>query len=86
MSGGDIGAKNGQLTVMCGGREDVLGALLPVLKPMSKAVTHFGPAGTFGKSFGFSSFSRIVQWFLVLIGCVSLVVLSAAGLFPRGNH
>lgn len=45
VSGGDIGAKNGQLTVMVGGKQSDLAALQPVFAEFSKAVHYFGPAG-----------------------------------------
>ncbi|HIX35899.1 MAG TPA: NAD(P)-dependent oxidoreductase [Candidatus Limosilactobacillus merdigallinarum] len=45
VSGGDIGAKNGQLTVMVGGKQTDLTALQPVFAEFSKSVHYFGPAG-----------------------------------------
>lgn len=45
VSGGDIGAKNGTLTVMVGGPASELTALQPVFAPLASAVTHFGDAG-----------------------------------------
>lgn len=45
VSGGDIGAQNGQLTVMVGGEQSDLAALKPVFAEFSKAVHYFGPAG-----------------------------------------
>lgn len=46
VSGGDIGAQNGTLTVMVGGNEEDLRALQPLLAKFSSAVTYFGPAGS----------------------------------------
>lgn len=45
VSGGDIGAQNGQLTVMVGGQKADLGALKPLFAEFSKAIHYFGPAG-----------------------------------------
>jgi 2-hydroxy-3-oxopropionate reductase len=45
VSGGDIGARDGTLTVMVGGPAAALERSLPVLKAMSKSVTHVGDAG-----------------------------------------
>ena len=45
VSGGDIGAKNGTLTIMVGGDADALERVMPVLLAMGKAVTHVGEAG-----------------------------------------
>ncbi len=45
VSGGDIGAKNGTLTIMVGGNADALEKAMPVLMAMGKTVTHVGEAG-----------------------------------------
>jgi 2-hydroxy-3-oxopropionate reductase len=45
VSGGDIGAKNGTLTVMVGGDASALEKVMPVLMAMGKTVTHVGEAG-----------------------------------------
>jgi 2-hydroxy-3-oxopropionate reductase len=45
-SGGDVGAKNGTLTVMVGGEAEALEKVMPVLLSMGKKVTHIGPAGS----------------------------------------
>lgn len=46
VSGGDIGAKNGTLTVMAGGQQADLAKLTPLLQEFSQTVTYFGPAGS----------------------------------------
>jgi 3-hydroxyisobutyrate dehydrogenase-like beta-hydroxyacid dehydrogenase len=46
VSGGEIGARNGQLTVMCGGTEEVFQRVLPVVSSYAKAVTLLGPSGS----------------------------------------
>ncbi len=45
VSGGDIGARNGTLTIMVGGPADALEKVLPVLQAMGKSITHIGDAG-----------------------------------------
>ena len=45
VSGGDIGARNGTLTIMVGGDASALERVLPVLLAMGKTVTHVGDAG-----------------------------------------
>lgn len=45
VSGGDIGAKNGTLTIMVGGDAAALEKVMPVLLAMGKTVTHVGDAG-----------------------------------------
>lgn len=45
VSGGDIGAINGTLTIMLGGEEAALQKALPVLEAMGKSITLVGDAG-----------------------------------------
>jgi 2-hydroxy-3-oxopropionate reductase len=45
VSGGDIGAKNGTLTIMIGGEAQALEKVMPVLQAMGKTITHVGDAG-----------------------------------------
>lgn len=45
VSGGDIGARDGTLTIMVGGEAAALETVMPVFKAMGKAVTHVGEAG-----------------------------------------
>ncbi|NJC97332.1 MAG: 2-hydroxy-3-oxopropionate reductase [Anaerolineae bacterium] len=45
VSGGDIGAKNGTLTVMVGGEASALEKVMPVFQAMGKTITHVGEAG-----------------------------------------
>ena len=46
VSGGQAGAENGVLTVMCGGDADVFARVHPVLEAYARAVTLLGPAGS----------------------------------------
>jgi 2-hydroxy-3-oxopropionate reductase len=45
VSGGDIGARNGTLTVMLGGPAEAVERAMPVLQAMGKTVTHVGDSG-----------------------------------------
>ena len=45
VSGGDIGARNGTLTIMVGGDASALEKVMPVFMAMGKTVTHVGDAG-----------------------------------------
>lgn len=45
VSGGDIGAKNGTLTIMVGGDAEALEKAMPVLQAMGKTITLVGDAG-----------------------------------------
>jgi 3-hydroxyisobutyrate dehydrogenase len=46
VSGGEAGAQNGVLTVMCGGDQDVFDAVQPVIDCYARAVTLLGPVGS----------------------------------------
>ena len=45
VSGGDVGAIEGTLTIMVGGSTEALETVLPVLEVMSKTITHVGGLG-----------------------------------------
>ncbi len=45
VSGGDIGARQGTLTIMVGGPADALERIRPVLETMGKKITYIGDAG-----------------------------------------
>jgi 2-hydroxy-3-oxopropionate reductase len=46
VSGGDIGARQGTLTIMVGGPAEGLEKALPALQAMGKTITHIGDSGT----------------------------------------
>jgi len=46
VSGGDIGARDGTLTIMVGGPEEGLERAMPVLRAIGKSITHVGESGT----------------------------------------
>ncbi|MEE2676723.1 MAG: NAD(P)-dependent oxidoreductase [Planctomycetota bacterium] len=45
VSGGDVGAKNGTLSIMIGGDQDVVDALQPMWDAMGQTIVHQGGAG-----------------------------------------
>ncbi|HTP00531.1 MAG TPA: NAD(P)-binding domain-containing protein [Anaerolineales bacterium] len=45
VSGGDIGAKNGTLTIMVGGPAEGVEQVMPVFQAMGKTITHVGDSG-----------------------------------------
>lgn len=45
VSGGDIGAKEGKLSIMLGGQQQVMYAIFPLFQSMGKNITYCGPAG-----------------------------------------
>ena len=45
VSGGDVGAKNGTLSIMVGGDEPVVEAVMPLLEVMGKNIVYQGEAG-----------------------------------------
>ncbi|WP_426165268.1 NAD(P)-dependent oxidoreductase [Sandarakinorhabdus sp. DWP1-3-1] len=46
VSGGQAGAENGQLTIMCGGTPEAFAAAEPVMQAYAKRIGHMGPAGS----------------------------------------
>ncbi|MBF9030247.1 NAD-binding protein [Rhodobacterales bacterium HKCCE3408] len=46
VSGGQAGAENGQLAIMCGGEEPDFAKAEPVIAAYAKAAVHFGPVGS----------------------------------------
>lgn len=46
VSGGDIGAKEGTLTIMVGGNKDTFDDMKPIMEEFSNELRYFGPAGS----------------------------------------
>ncbi len=46
VSGGDVGAKQGTLSILVGGDSSAFEALQPILRAFGKVVVHHGPAGS----------------------------------------
>src|SRR5690625_5778444 len=45
VSGGQAGAENGQLAIMCGGEEETFVKAEPVMQAYGKSIRRLGPAG-----------------------------------------
>lgn len=46
VSGGQAGAENGALSIMCGGEAEIFAKAAPVMQAYAKALVHAGPAGS----------------------------------------
>ncbi len=77
VSGGDVGAKNGALSIMVGGDEKAVATVKPLFEIMGKTVVHQGPAGS-------GQHAKMVNQILVgagMIGvCESLLYALKSGL------
>jgi 2-hydroxy-3-oxopropionate reductase len=79
VSGGDVGAQQGTLSIMVGGDEDVFNEVLPILEVLGKTIVHCGPSGA-GQTV---KACNQVQVALNLIGMAEALVLGAkAGVDP----
>ncbi|MBS4172313.1 NAD(P)-dependent oxidoreductase [Bacillus sp. FJAT-49736] len=80
VSGGDIGAKNGTLTIMVGGEEEVFHQILPVLSCFGQNIIYQGPAGS-------GQHTKMCNQIAIatnMIGvCEALVYAKKAGLNPE---
>jgi 3-hydroxyisobutyrate dehydrogenase len=46
VSGGEAGAENGQLAIMCGGTEEAMAAAEPIIRAYGARIVHVGPDGS----------------------------------------
>ena len=74
VSGGDVGAREGTLTIMVGGEQAEFERALPLFEAMGSAVTHVGPAGA-GQVVKACNQVAVA---LILEGLVEAVTLGAA--------
>lgn len=79
VSGGDVGARNGTLSIMVGGEESALAALRPMLEHLGKKITLLGGPGA-------GQHTKMVNQILIatmMIGvCEGLIYAQRAGLDP----
>ena len=68
VSGGDIGAKNGSLTIMAGGTDKDFSDSLPILKVLGENTHHCGPVGS----------GQAVKLVNQILGGIHMVALSEA--------
>ena len=80
VSGGEVGAKNASLSIMCGGSDSAFSRALPLLEIMGKNITHVGAAGT-GQT------AKVANQIIVALNIQAvseaLVFASKAGADPR---
>jgi len=77
VSGGDIGAINGTLTIMVGGEADIFAQAAPVLATMGSRVTHVGP---YGSGQLVKACNQILCAVNMVAVCEALMLASSAGL------
>ncbi len=79
VSGGDVGARQATLSIMCGGRQETFDALLPLLQMVGRNIVYQGPAGS-------GQHAKMCNQIAVagtMVGVVeALVYADAAGLDP----
>ncbi len=77
VSGGDIGAREGTLSIMVGGKPEVFERCLPIFRAMGKRITHVGPNGA-------GQFTKLVNQIIVVGNTLAmaegLVFAAKAGL------
>jgi 3-hydroxyisobutyrate dehydrogenase len=79
VSGGDVGARNGTLSIMVGGDAQAFERARPVLEAMGKTIVHQGPAGA-GQYTKLCNQIAIASTMLSV--CESMAFAKAAGLDP----
>jgi 3-hydroxyisobutyrate dehydrogenase len=75
VSGGDVGARNGTLSIMVGGEEGAFRRVEPLLRHMGKTITHCGGSGA-------GQLTKLVNQILV---SVTNLAVSEAMAFARNN-
>ncbi len=75
VSGGDVGARNGTLSIMVGGPAEEFATIEPLLRHMGKTITHCGPSGT-------GQLTKLVNQILV---SVTNLAVSEALVFAKNN-
>ena len=81
VSGGDVGAKNGTLAIMCGGDETAFESVKPLFEIMGKNISYLGSAGS-GQHTKMANQIAVAGSMLAL--AESLVYAKAAGLSVEG--
>lgn len=80
VSGGDVGAKAGTLSIMVGGEEAVFERCLPVFQAMGKNIIHIGPNGA-------GQITKLCNQVAVavnmLAGCEAIMLAAKSGIDPK---
>jgi 2-hydroxy-3-oxopropionate reductase len=80
VSGGDVGAKAGTLSIMVGGKEEVFQRCLPVFQAMGKNIIHIGPTGA-GQTTKLCN--QIAVALNMLAGCEAILFAAKSGIDPK---
>ena len=83
VSGGDIGARNGTLSIMVGGDKDAFDEAVPVFQAMGKTITHIGGNGD-GQIC--KAVNQILVGMNMLAVAEALVFAKKAGVDPKKVH
>jgi 2-hydroxy-3-oxopropionate reductase len=79
VSGGDVGAKAGTLSIMVGGKAEVFERCLPVFQAMGKNILHLGPNGA-GQTCKLCN--QIAVALNMLAGCEAIMFAAKSGIDP----
>lgn len=79
VSGGDVGAKAGTLSIMVGGKEEVFERCLPVFQAMGKNIIHIGANGA-GQTCKLCN--QIAVAINMLAGCEAIMFAARSGIDP----
>ena len=80
VSGGDVGAQNGTLSIMVGGQKKDFDRALPILKAMGKTITYCGPSGA---GYIVKICNQILTSMHVLAASEALSLAVSAGIDPQ---
>jgi 3-hydroxyisobutyrate dehydrogenase len=80
VSGGDVGARAGTLSIMVGGKAEVFERCLPVFQAMGKNIIHIGPHGA-GQTCKLCN--QIAVALNMLAGCEAIMLAARSGIDPH---
>ncbi len=80
VSGGDVGAKAGTLSIMVGGQEEVFQRCLPVFQAMGKNIVHIGDHGA-GQTCKLCN--QVAVALNMLAGCEAIMLAAKSGVDPK---
>ena len=83
VSGGDVGAQKGTLTIMVGGDRQVFERVQEVFAPLGKRITHVGPSGAGQVT---KACNQILCALNLLGVCEAIALAGRAGIDPRVMH
>jgi len=80
VSGGDVGAQKGTLSIMVGGKAEVFDRCLPVFQAMGKNIVHIGPNGA-GQTTKLCN--QVAVAINMLAGCEAIMLAAKSGIDPK---